>query len=418
MNPSPPNPTALKNAATFILILLAFFIGFVGLIGLAGCSSRGGEEPDEIKPVSLEGFNEEVELTQLWSRNLGDGGEDKAIRLRPIIAGGRIYAASASGEVVALQTSGGRVLWSQHVSEFYTKEELATAFTDDMDIITGGVGAGSDLVVVAVISGDIIAMNQPDGSLAWRVPASSEVLSPPVVDRDLVFVQSIDGKLAAYKAIDGERVWIYSATTPSLTLRGTSTPVLFGDYVIAGFGNGRIVILDRGSGLVRLDQRVAVSEGESDLEKLVDIDGNIEMTDEGRLYVASFQGRLIGVDARSGRMMWSEKSSSVSGVGIGFGNVYLAHADDRVSAFNADSGREVWQVDALLHRDISAPVAIGSYIAVTDYEGYVHLLAQADGRFVGRRKVDGDGLQGGLVVSEGRLYALGDGGRLSVLEIR
>lgn len=399
-------PLKLNIASIIMLLLLA-----------AGCGSRGGK-PDEIKPASLERFSAEVDIRQLWSRNLGKGAYDNTIRLRPAIVGSSIYAATAGGEVAALQAGSGRVLWSLEVTDFYTEEEMANAFTDDMDLITGGVGAGSDLVVVATVAGDIIAMNQSDGSLAWRVPASSEVLAPPVIDGDLVIVQTIDGKIAAYKAVDGERQWIYSASAPLLTLRGTSTPVIYGDFVIGGFGNGRIVILERETGLVRLDQRVAVSEGESDLEKLVDIDGHIEMTDEGKLFVASFQGRLIGVDARSGRMMWSVKSSSVAGVGTGFGNVYLAHADDRISAYNADSGREIWEADELLHRDISAPVSISSFVAVTDYEGYIHLLAQSDGRMVGRRKVDGDGLPAGLVVNGGRIYALGTGGRLSVLEVR
>ncbi len=386
----------------------------------SGCSWFGGDddEPEEIKPNPLVRINEEVGLSVLWSKNIGKGAADRAIRLKPAIDSGRVYAAAAGGQVAALQASNGRVIWEQEIKDFYSKEELANAYTKDLDVITGGVGAGGDLVVVGTASGEVVAMNQSDGSLAWRVGVSSEVLAPPLVSRNRVFVQTIDGKIAAYDAIDGSRIWLYNTSTPSLTLRGTATPILFGEFVIAGFANGRLAILDQERGLARLDQRVAVSQGASDLERLVDIDGNIELTAEGKLYVASFQGRLIGVDVQSGRLMWAEESSSVAGVGSGFGNVYLSHADSRLTAYNADSGREVWNVEDLLHRDITAPVTLGSYVAVTDYEGYIHLLAQSDGRFVGRRKVDGDGIKAGLVVESGRIYALGDGGSLSVLEIR
>ena len=50
--------------------------------------------------------------------------------------------------------------------------------------------------------------------------------------------------------------------------------------------------------------------------------------------------------------------------------------------------------------------------------GYLHLVAQSDGRFVGRRKIDGSGVRSGVVAEDGRLYAMGNKGGLFVLEIR
>ena len=108
----------------------------------------------------------------------------------------------------------------------------------------------------------------------------------------------------------------------------------------------------------------------------------------------------------------------MTGVGTGFGNVYLASSDGQIIAYNADNGREVWRVDALLYRDITSPVSMGSYLAFTDFGGYLHLMAQSDGRFVGRRKIDGSGVRAGVVEEGGRLYAMGNNGSLSVLEIR
>ena len=53
-----------------------------------------------------------------------------------------------------------------------------------------------------------------------------------------------------------------------------------------------------------------------------------------------------------------------------------------------------------------------------DDEGYLHILAQSDGRFLGRRKLDGKGIRSGMAVAEGRvLYVLGNSGSLRALEI-
>jgi outer membrane protein assembly factor BamB len=397
---------------------IRFLVWYLALLVMSGCSWFGGDdEPQEVKPNPLPRFNEEVRLEVLWNQKIGGGSGDRAIRIRPAITGGRVFAASADGKIKALTENTGRIIWEAEIKDFYTKEEVAFGFSKGLDAIIGGVGAGGDLVVVGTGSGEILALNQSDGSLAWKSRVASEVLSQPQIDDDVVVVQSIDGKVSAYDAIDGSRKWIYTTNIPSLTLRGTATPIISGDVILVGFSNGRVTLLEKETGFSGLDRRVGVAQGGSDLERLVDIDGAMAM-ENGRLYAVSFQGRIMSIDIATGRTLWSEEASSVSGVGTGFGNVYLASSDSQISAYNADNGREVWRVDALLHRDITAPVAIGSYLAFTDLEGYLHLVAQSDGRFVGRRKIDGSGVRSGVVAEGGRLYVMGNKGSLFVLELR
>ena len=394
------------------LALLAF------LAVATGCSWFGDDdEPEEIQPNPLPAIQEEVTLQVIWSQKIGKGADDRAVKLIPTVVDTRVFAAAPDGTVKALTTDTGREIWSRKIRDLYTKEELADAFSKDVDTITGGVGVGGDLVVVGAASGELIALNQSDGSLAWRVTASSEILSPPLVDRDRVVAQTIDGKVTAYDAVDGQTLWVYTMNTPALTLRGTARPMLYDELVIVAFANGRVAFLDREKGLAVFDQRIGIAQGTTDLERLVDIDGAMQIV-AGKLYVASFQGRIVGIDISSGRMLWAEELSSLTGVGSGFGNVYAARADSQLTAYNGSNGREIWNIDALLYRDITAPVALGSYLAFTDFEGYAHVVAQSDGRFVGRRKIDGKGVQAGLVSAGGRLYALTDSGTLAAIEIR
>jgi outer membrane protein assembly factor BamB len=81
-------------------------------------------------------------------------------------------------------------------------------------------------------------------------------------------------------------------------------------------------------------------------------------------------------------------------------------------------GRDVWEIEALMNRDVTVPVSTGSYLAVGDFKGYLHIIAQSDGRFVARRRVDGDGIQSPVVVDGNRLFVMGNSGRLSVFEIQ
>lgn len=394
------------------------FPGSLVLLLISSCSWFGGkDEVEEMLPTELTRINEEVELKSLWSVNLGGGADDNATKLIPALVASRVFAASTDGNIFALQASNGRKIWERKVKSFYSAAEARNSFSKNLDVITGGVGVGSDIVVVGTSAGELVALNQSDGTLAWRTRTSSEVLAPPQISGDLVVAHTIDGKIAGYNALDGERLWLYSTSIPSLTLRGTSTPIITPDFVIAGFANGRYSLLSLDQGNVIADERIAIASGGSDLERLIDIDGTMIIAGS-RLFIASFHGRLAAIDLSNGRLLWARDASSVAGLGEGFGNIYIAHADGILGAIDAVSGRDVWEIEALKYRHITAPVGTGSFIAVGDFEGYLHIIAQSDGRFVGRRKVDGDGLLSPVVADGNRLFVLGNSGRLSVFEIR
>ena len=384
----------------------------------SGCSWFGDEnEPVEIKPNPLPKIKPEVSISTVWSKKIGQGVGEKALRIEPKIHGKRVISASPDGKVKSHFADSGNEIWTVDIKDIFKEQNFSSELSGNLDVLTGGVEANSEYVFVCSATGHLFALNQIDGSFAWRAPISSESLSPPRVDNDLLVIQTIDGKVAAYDASDGSKRWEYAAKIPPLTLRGTSTPAVYEDIVIAGFSNGRIAFITRDDGLAAYERIIGVPEGVSDLEKLVDLDGEMAI-ENNVLYIAGYQGRLIAIDLRAGEILWEKEASSLVGVSVGFGNVYLISADGKVIAYNGTNGREVWRVEALLNRNLNAPLVTGSFLAFTDFEGYLHLLAQSDGRFVARKKLDSRGVGARLVQQEGRIYALGNGGTLSVLEIR
>ena len=386
----------------------------IGLL-LSGCSWFGHK--DEVKPAELKPFKQEVHLKRAWDRRIGHAARDRASKLVPALSGGRVFAASGDGTIRAMTTDNGKVLWTRRVQEFFPKAEQDAAFAAKSDAIMGGVGAGQDIIVVGTFGGDLVALNQSDGSLAWKSRTTSEVLSPPQIRDDLVVAQTIDGKVSAYNALDGKRLWVYNTTIPSLTLRGTSTPILDGQHVIAGFANGHVALIDDKKGIATVDQRIAIAKGKSDLDRLIDVDGQMAI-DKGILFAASYQGNLVAMSLSAGRVMWSKPASSYAGVAVGFDNVYLSSADGTLTAYSEVNGDQEWTTDALKNRRLTAPATISSYVAVGDFEGYIHLLAQSDGRFVGRERVEHGALTSPFVVDGARLYIQTRSGLLFAYDLR
>jgi len=358
---------------------------------------------DEVnQPKELENFQREVQLVRNWSRNVGNGQGGNYTKITPTLNGGVIYAASENGSVVAITADSGNEVWRTRIRT----------------TITGGVGAGEGLVLIGTEDAEVIALDQFSGEETWRAPVSSEVLSAPQTNGDVVVAQTVDDKIIALDATDGSRRWIYEATLPALTLRGTNKPLITPTgSVIAGFSNGTLVSVSADNGIWRWEERVAIPEGQYDIDRVIDVDGDL-LLDGGRVLASSYQGNLMAFDIATGRIVWGMEASSYHGLTQGFGNLYYCDDEGHIIAVRNNSEDIIWRNEDLEFREPTAPIAIGNYIAVADFEGYIHLLSQIDGRIVGRIRADNDGVRANLIARNGILFVYGNSGRLTAYSVQ
>lgn len=376
------------------------------LLSLNACSNLNPlnwfSKDNTEEPADLVAINQEVRLRRVWSVSVGDGQGRQYNRITPALDGDRLFAASENGELFAINPLDGKVLWRERTRE----------------TITGGVGAGHGLVMVGTENAEVLVYNQFDGRLLWRASVSSEVLSAPQTNGEIVVLQTVDDKLIALNAVDGTQRWIYETTLPVLTLRGTSNPLISGNTVLAGFSNGTLVAVNAADGVWRWEERVAVPQGRYDIERVIDVDGDLMLVGGNVVLAASYQGNLMGFDIQSGRIVWGMEASSYHGLAEGFGNIYYCDPRSHIVAIRANSDNEVWRNETLDLRSVTAPAAFNNYIAVADYKGYVHLLSQVDGHVVGRTQVDNDGVRARPLVANNLLYVFGNSGRLTALALQ
>ena len=385
---------------------IAFRVLLLGslLSASTGCSwlkSIGDDDEEaELEPVELVDFEPEVKIREEWSRGIGNGQGKFFNRLQPAIYGDAIFAAAANGTVESLGAADGKRRWDV-----------------DLDTeLSGGVGVGGDIAVVGTDKGVVIALESASGRELWRSTVGGEVLAPPAADWDVVVVQTLDGKLHGLDAGTGQRRWSHDSSMPLLTIRGTAAPVLDNGVVYSAQANGRVLAIKADTGTMMWEGRLATPQGQSEIERAVDIEGR-PLISGGLLYAVSYQGKVGALQLGNGRPTWVRDASSLVAVAEGFGNIYVSEANGTLSAFQVDGGALRWQNDQLTRRQLSAPAAVGSYVAVADFEGYVHFLSQVDGHFVARERADSDGVRADMVVRDGKLYVFGNGGDLSCFSI-
>jgi outer membrane protein assembly factor BamB len=359
---------------------------------LVACDKDKTAEP----PAELVDIKQTLPVAKLWSSGVGGGGEKLRLALGLAESGDALYAASRGGSVRALDAASGRTRW-----EADTKSELSA-----------GPGAGDGLVVVGTSSGTVIALEAADGKQRWRAKLSGEVLAAPLVAGDRVIVRTVDGRIRALDAADGKEAWMVEDVVPRLTLRGTSPPVRAGDSVIGGFDSGRVMAVAIASGDILWQAQVSTPRGRSELERLADIDAAVRVAGD-EVYAIGYQGRIAMIALDSGQIWWTRDLSSYRDIGIDDDQLYVSTSDGDVLALRRRDGSTVWQQTGLKRRGLGAPVVHGGAIAVGDFDGYLHWLDRASGRFVARERPGNTRFAATPIVSGDRLFVIDEGGEVA-----
>ena len=344
-----------------------FIIYLCFIVLLPSC----GDSDNALQPTELTKFDASAEIIINWEINDLDGVGQQYVFLEPLVLENTIVLASRQGVLIVADQSSGEIIKRQEVNA----------------ILSAGVGGNDEVIVVATRNGEVVALDLSTLKIIWRQTVESEVLVVPVVRDDLVVIRSADGKILALDAHTGKIRWSYQQVLPSLTLRGSGTPLVTAQYIFTGLENGRLIALSPSNGEVIWDIALAVPKGRSEINRLVDIDGKAELYGQV-LYVSSYQGRMAAVDVKRGQFLWTRPFSSNTGVTIDAKAVYSTDELGHIWSIDRFSGATLWKQEKLQARDVTRTMIAGEYLLVGDYAGYVHVLSRFDGRFIARLEVN------------------------------
>ncbi|KAB7628405.1 outer membrane protein assembly factor BamB [Alkalilimnicola sp. S0819] len=367
---------------------------------LAGCASSGGGPREEVpEPPSPRSVNSDLRLDRLWETGVGGGAGSAANGLRLALYDGRLYAAGAAGRVSALAADSGKTLW---------RTELDAS-------LGGGPGVGAGKVFVGSRDGRVFALSAADGERLWERRLSGEILTVPAVLDGQVIVRTVDGRVHGLDAADGAPVWLFQRSLPSLTLRGNADPLTVPGGVLLGLDSGELVALAAPRGQVAWETDVAVPQGRSEVERMVDVDATpVALGDTA--YAVAYQGRLVAADLRDGSLRWAREMSAHTGLAADNERLYLSDSDQWVWALDRFSGASIWRNDKLRGVRLGAPALHGGYLVLGDDQGYLNWLSRDQGELQARVK-QGEAVRVAPLSDGERLYVLDAGGRVQAWRV-
>ncbi|RJY08026.1 PQQ-like beta-propeller repeat protein [Aurantiacibacter aquimixticola] len=224
------------------------------------------------------------------------------------------------------------------------------------------------------------------------------------------------------------RVWTAAIAGTTNTRRLAAAPVVAQGMVFAVDTSAVVHAFDAATGTPRWRHRIEVS---GDLEDAT-FGGGASYSD-GRIYATNGVGDVVALDAATGNQIWRVKPGGPlrGAPTVAFNNVFVMTQDNQIFALAAEDGDVNWQKAAAIGQQgvfgVAAPAAgqgtvlagfsSGELVAYR-YENGRELWSDALARTsistqVGTlTDVDAD-----PIIDQGRVYALGQGGRMAAYEL-
>ncbi len=226
-------------------------------------------------------------------------------------------------------------------------------------------------------------------SLKWEasIAGSSNrerLAAAPVIGSNQLYVEDTEGVIHAFNKKTGEVVWTRAEDDMDEDMR----PSAFGGGV--SYDNG-VVYATNGAGEVKA-KKAETGELLWKVKPAGPLRGSPTIA-FGQIYVMTQDNQIFALDANNGDILWNKAGSSAqSGVfgvaapAAGQGTLVAGYSSGELTAYRYENGRELW-ADALARTNISTQVS-----SLTD--------------------IDAD-----PIIDSGRVYALGQGGRMAAYEL-
>lgn len=317
--------------------------------------------PTEIKP-----YDKKASMELIWENKVGD---NEVNNFNLVFSEEFVIAATSDGSVRKMKINSGETVWKK---EFSQK-------------IMIGVGGNIENILFIAEDGYLWCLDGK-GEAIWKIFVDGEALTTPVINNDKAYVRLANYGILQVDLKQGDVDWRYIHSSPSLTFNGTSSLAFSDGIIYGGFGAGKLVAIHQKSGAFMWEATISQIKGVTDIERLNDVLSQ-PLINNREIYAASTSGDLTAIDRKNVNTIWTRKISSFKNLAFDGFDIYLAHKSDSLYSLDSKNGKTNWRNADLQYRRVTNPIITGDYVAVGDFDGYIHLLNIESGAIEGRAQI-------------------------------
>ena len=340
-----------------------------------------GFDSDSTRSVVLPSCCTTQHPTPEWFQALGT-----PLLIAPVIDKHRIYLLAADGYLHVLDERTGAEQWRVPVGGALTANGLALAH---------------GMVYLAVAGHYIAALDANNGQQRWRFDTVGVVRAAPLVVGRVVLVASGANSLFCLDAFTGTVYWVFHSEDALAEFWPTHTaPVVANGLVYVALGAANefnALSLKTGRKVWEVNVHERMTGG--------------PMFDEasGLVYIVTWSGRVVAMDAHTGSIRWSFQisggSESSPALSLRLGRLYLGGFDGYLYALDAGDGRLYWRTRVGSAVDASPAVVqttTQAWVIAVSQDGICSIFEAGDGNLLSTWQL-GE-LRAAPVVANGVLY--------------
>jgi outer membrane protein assembly factor BamB len=338
-----------------------------------------------------------------WSADAGTGSTFYGkLTASPIVYDGKVFTLDAAGKVSAFSMSGSAV-W---------RVSVTPAGEKDREGFGGGLAADGGRIYAGTGFGYVVALDARNGNKLWEKYVRSPVRTSPTAAAERVFAVTKEGQVYCLSASDGTELWQFRGMGERASLLSNTSPAVEGDVVVVPYATGDLVALRVADGQPIWSETLARTRTASSMAAMSDTARPV--IDGGTVFAVGHAGRMVATKQNTGERLWSLTVPGIQAPWVAGDSVFVVDTAGQLMAIMRRSGEVQWTTKLPGSSTWSGPVLAGNRLWLTSNKGHLVSVDAATGKVETTQDL-GQPIYIAPVVAGGRMFVLTDKARLIAL---
>jgi outer membrane protein assembly factor BamB len=336
-----------------------------------------------------------------WSADAGTGSSFYGkLTASPIVYENLVFTLDAAGKVSAFNPASGDLVWRLATNPPTEKEQEGFG---------GGLAADGGRIYAATGFGTLLALEPRSGKKLWEKSVDSPIRASPTAAAERVFAVSKEGIVYCLSGSDGTELWTFQGTPEKASILSNPSPAVDGDIVVVPFPSGDLIALRVANGQSAWSESLARSRTGSSLSAMSDTAR--PAVDGGTVFAIGHAGRMVATASKTGERLWSLTVPGIQAPWVAGASVFVVDSSGQLMAITRREGKIQWASKLAGATTWSGPMLAGDRLWLTSNKGHLVGVDPASGKVASTQNL-GEPILVAPIVAGGRMYVLTDKAKL------
>ncbi len=357
-------------------------------------------------------------LRTIWTADAGEGSTKRTrLTASPIVYDNKIYTMDAEGAVHAISAANGERLWTvptipgdkskfDYLHPFNSNNMARAGFG-------GGLAADGGKIFAATGYGTVVALDAASGKPVWTKKSEIPIREAPTAAEGRLFVVNAESELFCYNQADGAELWSQKGLPENAEVLTSASPAVAGNLVFVPYPSGEITAIDIKDGQPKWTESLASGDINSSASAIGEAVRPV--VDREAVFAMSRGGQMVATSRDKGERIWTREIRGSQMPWVAGDVVFVVDATGKLIALNRKDGKARWVTQLPGKGRWSGPVLAGGKLWLASSKGELAAVDAVSGT-IGHQVDLGSPVMIPPVVAEGRLYVLTDKAKLIAMD--